>query len=91
MDSSLGRHGISSAIAPYPWGQKTVGEEMLSDRMLIQRELTDPQDINVPSTICLFGELCGVPLRASLPDEWGRRIASTLSSECLAGRALDGC
>jgi len=72
----LHQNGVDDVMAPYLWEDDTDDGRMLSARQPIQEQLPDPYSDDVPFTLCLFAERCGVPLQDSIPDEWERRIAS---------------
>ncbi len=73
--------GRDRDIQPYLWEEETEEGLKLSDRMKIQQQIIDTMSAEVPFTICIFGERCGVPLQDDLPPEWLHRLDSWRATE----------
>ena len=76
LESWMRRNGVDDVIAPYLWEEEVGDGRMLSERASIQKQLRDPFAEDVPFTICMFGERCGVPLQDDLPPAWEKRVSS---------------
>jgi len=76
LSNWIQRNGIDDVVAPYLWEEQTDNGRMVSERLPIQQQLRDPYADDVPFTICLFAERCGVPLKGEMPAEWLVRIES---------------
>jgi len=74
LSNWIRRNGVDDVVAPYLWEEATVNGRMVSERLPIQQQLRDPYADDVPFTICLFAERCGVPLKGDMPPEWLARI-----------------
>jgi len=72
----LAEHGFSHLVKPYLWEEDKEEGRLLSDRQRIQSQVPDPASLEVPLTICLFGERCGSPLEADLDPLMSHRFDS---------------
>jgi len=70
----LDQYGFAHLLKPYLWEEDKEDGRLLSDRQRIQSQLPDPAALEVPLTICLFGERCGSPLEDELDPLVSRRF-----------------
>lgn len=74
LSNWIRRNGVDDVVAPYLWEEETAHGRMTSERLPIQPQLRDPYAYDVPFTICIFAERCGVPLKGEMPPAWAARI-----------------